>query len=260
MSNEAQKLLTEFLSSISERLHVYLTTTANEQPTIATLDELHFLLQSNCGVRALRSAVGMLQKCDSDAPPCHLADLIEAIEKCELRIIGAETDIPMLARAAKDKPNDGEAQAALGFALTVLDEWDTALLCFREALKHANTDALCFRCHRDSLNNLGWYSYLHGRYNEAVTWFEQACWMGPDPEDEKIHGITQDELQPPYRLAFENILLCLAKTGRQAEAADRLKEYHRLVGRLPLYETRALLKCGIDADVEYINSRIRDQR
>lgn len=115
-----------------------------------------------------------------------------------------------------------EAHAALGFALNHLDD-DGALSAFREALKYAGTESLSFVSHRDCLNNLGRHLFLKGQYEQAMTWFDQACWMSPDPKD-RVDDMP-DELQPPYKLAFENLLLCLAKLGNVAEAQKRVWEY-----------------------------------
>ncbi len=152
----------------------------------------------------------------------------------------------MLRDAAVRDPKSGEAHAALGFALSHLGDEDGAEASFRIALTHANTNALCFVCHRDCLNNLGWHSYLAGRYEHAMVWFDQACWMHPDPGD-VIHEMSAEELQAPYKLALENILLCLAHLNRTSEIKRLLLDYCTHFGRLPRYETGVLLKCRIDA-------------
>jgi hypothetical protein len=46
--------------------------------------------------------------------------------------------------------------------------------------------------------------------------------------------------------------------GRLTEATARLEEYHRWFGRLPIYESTALEKLGLQPDVIFIRSRIRN--
>ena len=114
-----------------------------------------------------------------------------------------------------------------------------------------SSQALC----RDCLNNIGWDFYLRRQYDEALPWFEQACWLAPSPDDEMAHEHIED-LEPPYKLALENVLLCLARLGRLPEAAKKLTAYFDRFGRLPRYETEALRKLGLDADVAYIRRQI----
>jgi hypothetical protein len=92
-------------------------------------------------------------------------------------------------------------------------------------------------------------------YKQALVWLDQACWMSPDPTD-VIHEVDAADLQPAYKLAFENILLCLAKLGRIPEATDRVVEYCQVFGRVPSYESNVLLEAGIDPDCLYVQSRI----
>ena len=65
-----------------------------------------------------------------------------------------------------------------------------------------------------------------------------------------------ENIEPPYKLALENVLLCLARLGRLPEAAKKLTVYFDRYGTLPRYETEALRKLGLDADVAYIRSQI----
>lgn len=63
--------------------------------------------------------------------------------------------------------------------------------------------------------------------------------------------------EPPYKVAFENLLLSLAKLGRLKEATEKLEKYHDWFGRLPNYESRALEKLGLQPDVIFIRSCTR---
>jgi tetratricopeptide (TPR) repeat protein len=217
--------------------------------------EMEFLSQAGSAVRCLRLVVSALRSCGPSTPSRTVADLVEYGERCVEQILHESARLPALRKEAARASKSGEMQAALGFALNHLGDEEGANISFRNALKYANTDALCFVCHRDCLNNLGWNSYLAGKYEEAMVWFDQACWMRPDTGD-VIHGILVDELQPPYKLAFENILLCLARLNRTPEIKGRLSDYCSRFGRLPRYEAGVLLRCGIDAEREYVESRI----
>lgn len=258
MSTWAVKYLRAFSSSgVSGRDSKRPEETRAELETVDNpMLEIGFLWQSSSAVRCLRLALSALQACPPEASASFVADLIECIEDCERNILAAHLRLPELDAAAHAQPDNGEAQAELGFVLNLLDDIDGALAAFRKALRHANTDALCFESHRDCINNLGWESYLRKSYEEALVWFEQACWMQPDPNDID-HGSSEDDLKPPYRLAFENILLCLAKLNRLPEATQRLEEYCDYFGRLPRYEREALQNLGVDTDVAYIRSRIQ---
>ena len=236
--------------------HLGVTNSAPQSElSLDLLCEIGFLSQSGSAVRCLKLVVSTLQSCDVGTPSRMLANIVEYGERCVKQILEERAQLPVLSEEAARHSKSGEAHAALGFALSHLGDEEGAEGSFREALKYANTDALCFGCHRDCLNNLGWHSYLSGKYAEAMVWFDQACWMCPDAGD-VIHGISADELQPPYKLAFENILLCLAKQNRASEIRGRLSDYCARFGRLPRYETGVLLRCGIDADRVYVDSRL----
>lgn len=97
--------------------------------------------------------------------------------------------------------------------------------------------------------------YLRKKYDDALLWFERACWLAPSHENELAQGHTE-HMNPPYKLAFENVLLCLARLGRLPDAAKKLTAYFDRFGRLPRYETEALRRLGLDADVAYIRNQI----
>lgn len=215
--------------------------------------ELHALWQSSSAVRCLRLAFVMLERCPPDAPANLVADLIECADDCTRRLNMQEEMLADLRTAAEAKPEDADIQADLAFALEALDETDEALDRYNRALE--NADNLCILNHRDCLNNKGWNLYLGKQYEEALPWFERACWIAPSPDKEAAHAHTE-EIEPPYKLALENVLLCLAKLGRLPEAAEKLTVYFDCVGRLPHYETEALRKLGLDADIAFIRRQI----
>jgi tetratricopeptide (TPR) repeat protein len=215
--------------------------------------ELHMLWHSNSAVSCLRLAFAMLQKCPPEAPASMVADLIECFDHSTGHLEAIEEALPRLRAAAEDKPEDGDSQADLAIALGALDETDEAMELYRKALDHE--DSLCFLNHRECLNNIGWNLYLRKQYNEALPWFEKACWIEPPIDREIEHAHTQD-IEPPYKLALENQLLCLAKLGRLRESAEQLTAYFDQIGRLPRYETEALRKLGLDADIAFIRRNI----
>ena len=215
--------------------------------------ELYALWQSSSAVRCLRLAFAALQGCPPDAPPGLVADLIECADDCTQRILARQRVLPELRAAAEAETENGDAQADLAFALDALDEKDEALQLYHKALGHVET--LCFLNRRDCLNNIGWDFYLRRQYEEALLWFEQACWLAPSSDDESEHAHAED-MAPPYKLALENVLLCLARLGRLPEAAKKLTVYFDRFGRLPRYETDALRKLGLDADIAYIRRQI----
>lgn len=216
--------------------------------------ELYVLWQSSSAVRCLRLAFAALQACSPDAPAETIADLIECVNDCTIRILLRQEELPQLKEAAQADPEDGDAQADLGFALDALDEADNALACYYNALEHSGT--LCFLNHRDCLNNIGWHFYLEGKYEDALYWFERACALRPASDDVTA---PVENPEPSYKLALENVLLCLARLGRLPDAAKKLTVYFDCFGRLPRYETAALRKLGLDADVAYIRAQIENR-
>jgi tetratricopeptide (TPR) repeat protein len=211
--------------------------------------ELYALWQSSSVVQCFRLALAMLEGCPSDAPADLVADLIECADTCSQKLLSRQEELPGLKAAVEAEPDDVDCQADLAFALEALDQTDEALELYHKVLK--NTNALCFLNHRDCLNNIGWNLYLRKQYEDALPWFGQACWLEPSPDKEMAHAHSEN-LEPPYKLALENMLLCLARLGRLPEAAEKLTIYFDRIGRLPRYETEALRRLGLDADIAFI--------
>jgi tetratricopeptide (TPR) repeat protein len=223
------------------------------------MSELSFLRQGRSAVRGYNLAVEMLVLTEKDTPIAYIADLVEAVEECKSIKESAWVELSGLRAAAEKDPNDGEKLAQLGFVLNTLDEPEEALSVFTRVLEHPDT--LSIESHRDCLNNIGWHHFLQGEYEQALGWFEHACRLKEPVHptgDEDSEDIDEDELDEPYKLALENVLLTLAKMGRLTEATARLEEYHRWFGRLPIYESTALEKLGLQPDVIFIRSRIRN--
>jgi tetratricopeptide (TPR) repeat protein len=219
------------------------------------MGELYALWQhSGSADQCLRLAVAILERCATDAPASLVADLIECVEDCRQQLLTRRKMLPALRAAVEADPGNGDSQAELAFALDALGESEEAMTRYRKALEH-HPDDFCILNFRDCLNNTGWNLYRRKQYEDALPWFVQACWIVPSPSLEMAHGHTEN-LEPPYKLAFENILLCLAKLGRLPEAAEKLTAYFDQFGRLPRYETEALRKLGLDANIAFIRRQI----
>ena len=219
--------------------------------------ELRFLRQGGMSaVDCIKLAVPLLEGCTDQTPIELVAELVETVETCNEQLRYNKESLPALEQAIKDDPKNGEQIAHLGFALLALHRRKEALSAFTKALEYPDT--ICIHCYRDCLVNIGWDHYLRREYEEALGWFEHASKLS-EPSDEH-DGRAVSNTQVPYKLALENILLALAKMGRLTEAAARLEEYQFHFGRLPRYESEALIKLGLEADVVYLRSRIEDAR
>jgi Tfp pilus assembly protein PilF len=247
----------DYLKSLLPEMYPQDDSTVDDGSELDELDdpmlELYTLWQSTSVVKCLRLALSTLERCPPDAPARLVADLIECADDCAQRLSARQAELAELQTAAEADSEDGDAQAGLGFALDSLDEAEAAVEQYHNALEHV--DSLCFLNHRDCLNNIGWNLYLRKEYENALPFFEEACRIEPSHEREATHEHTED-LKPPYKLALENLLLCLTRLGRLAEAAEKLTWYFDHIGRLPRYETEALRKLGLDADVAFIRRRI----
>ncbi len=216
--------------------------------------EVRFLRHSGATVLCLNLARAVLALCHEDAPMSLLADLIETIEECQVKLLAFREELPRLRQVLHDDPENGKNLARIGVVLFALDDRDNALSAFTEALEWRNT--LCIQWERDCLNNIGWDHYQRGAYEQALGWFQHACRLKLPETGNLFEVPTEGDDEPPYRLALENMLLTLARMGRLGEAAAELQEYHSHFGRLPDYEARALEKLGLRPDIVYMRTRI----
>ena len=219
--------------------------------------EIEFLRQSGSAMKCFHLSIAALAQCNQVAPLALVAELIESVEESNSKALMFRKELPGLKRAVVKDPKNGEKQAKLAFAFSALDEWEKALSTYTRALEHPDT--LCFQCHRDCLVNIGWEHYLKAEYEESLGWFEMASRIKEPKRVDATHVEEGEdgEVDAPYKLALENVLLALAKMGRLTEATARLQEYHDWFGRLPQYESRSLEKLGLQPDVIYIRSRTR---
>ncbi len=219
--------------------------------------EVRFLRHSGATVQCLNLARAVLALCREDSPLSLVADLIETIEECNAKLLAFQEELPRLRQVLHDDPENGPNPARIGVVLYALDDRDTALSAFTEALERRNT--LCIHWERDCLNNVGWDHYQRGAYEQGLGWFQHACCLTLPETGNLFEDPAEPDDEPPYRLALENVLLTMAKMGRLREAAAKLQEYHFHFGRLPDYEARALEKLGLQPDIIYMRSRIGDQ-
>lgn len=212
----------------------------------ALLEEARFAFKSGVEyTRTLDLCRRALSVRPSDVCTSTLADLLEMASVSVDRLGESKARVPNLQAAVVADATDGEARFKLGLALDTLGENNAALVQYKTAL--AFTESIWPECHRDSLNNIGWYHFRCGSYREALSWFERACQFHV-PDD-----------PGPYHLAMENMLLVYTKL-REREQAERMAvEYIEQFGRIPSTETRALRQLGIDADVLFIEIFLEDQ-
>lgn len=219
--------------------------------------EIRAMRHGGSAAEGFNFGVAELALCKEDAPLYLLAELIETVEICMMTLNKAQENLLALKEAVIQDPTNGERHAKLGFGLYALDMREEALTALTNALEYPST--LCLDCHRDCLNNIGWEHYRRGEYEQALGWFEKACNLTDTAKKDEKHleGDGEAGEEPPYKVAFENLLLSLAKLGRLKEATEKLEKYHDWFGRLPNYESRALEKLGLQPDVIFIRSCTR---
>jgi tetratricopeptide (TPR) repeat protein len=213
------------------------------------------LSQASSPVQCRDRAVLALKTSDEEVPSELIADLVSVVEDCDYQISSAREQIAYLQGATRTEPCNGGAHAALGFLLLKLDQREEAANCFRKALE--SVDSLCFLCRRDCTNNLGWDRYERGDYPGALHLFEQACWLRPGSSGPTAPVPAPHLPEPPYRLAMENILLCLARLGQLPKALQCLERYIEHFGRLPYADSEALKEVGLNPDIAYIRAMAR---
>jgi len=219
--------------------------------------EIRAMRHGGSAVEGFNFAVAELALCKEDAPLSLIAELIETVEICMMTLNKAQENLPALKEAVFQDPTNGEKHAKLGFGLYALDMREEALTALTNALEYPNT--LCFDCHRDSLNNIGWEHYRRGEYEQALGWFEMACNLEDTArkDERRLEGDNEGCADLSFKVAFENVLVTLAKLGRLEEATKKLEEYHNTFGRLGEHESRPLEKLGLQPDVIFIRSCTR---
>jgi tetratricopeptide (TPR) repeat protein len=219
--------------------------------------EIRAMRHGGSAVEGFNFAVAELALCKEDAPLSLLAELIETVEICMMTLNKAQENLPALKEAVFQDPTNGEKHAKLGFGLYALDVREEALTALTNALEYPST--LCFDCHRDCLNNIGWEHYRRGEYEQALGWFQMACNLedAAKKDDRYLEGDNEARADLSLKIAFENVLVTLAKLGRLEEATKKVEEYHDRFGRLGDYESRALEKLGLQPDVIFIRSCTR---
>ena len=147
--------------------------------------EIFFLHHSGSFRKCLDLALAALATCPDSVPPSVVAELAETAEHCDANLTYSADDLAELRQAAERDPENGEAHADFGLALMRLGDWEEAVGAFQRAIMFP--DRLCFDWHRDCLNNIGWDHYLRGDYEDALLWFDRACWLKPPvPEGREL--------------------------------------------------------------------------
>lgn len=219
--------------------------------------EIRAMRQGGSAVEGYNFGIAALALCREDAPVSLIAELIETVEVCMMALRNAREMLPSLKEAVNQDPRNGEKLAKLGFKLYTLENREEALTALTKALEFPDT--LCFSCHCDCLNTIGWEHYRQGEYAQALGWFQISCGLKAPGENDVKHldGDVGAEPSVPFKIAFENMLLTMAKLGQLREATEKLQEYHDCFGRLTNYESRALEKLGLQPDVIFIRSCTR---
>jgi len=213
----------------------------------ALLAEAHISGVWNEYQRAYTLYERALQRCPKGADSRLLADILEGMEKMENAIEETGRELPSLQAAVEAAPESAEKRFQLALALSRLGREKEALEQYEAALSDpADMDDDCFR---DTWNNIGWYYYRRGKYDEALRWFDQCC---------KVADVQESLGKGNGRLGLENKILTYCALGMVREAESSANEFVGRYGRFDWPERRALRKLGIDADAIYVESRRRE--
>ena len=161
-------------------------------------------------------------------------ELKQARLHCEQEIQSYAQDIPEIVAAIYANPKDGTAHFYLGMHLHCLGHVDRSIEEYQLALRYF--DSMEWEEQRECLNSIGWHHYRRGDCQNALPWFERACWF------ENVHDPA------PYHFAMGNLILAYSELGMREEAKRVAIDYARLCGPIPPFERRALSRINIDAD------------
>jgi len=152
-----------------------------------------------------------------------------------------EAAAEMFRKVTQLTPDNARAFANLGACYFALGQFDRALEVFQKSLALEPTDL--------AYSNVGTVQYYLGRYPESAAAFEKSLALSPShyqnwanlgdalrlipgredkaaEADAKAIALTRGELatNPDDSLVHSYLALCLAKTGRTAEARDHLRK------------------------------------
>lgn len=185
----------------------------------------------------------VLEQANQDADSTALAEILEGLQRMLRAIEETESELPSLRAAVEAEPEDPEKHFHLALKLTALGREEEALKEYKTALE--NPEGLCAECFKDLWNNIGWYYFRQGEYQEALKWFDQTYVVANSDE---AFG------KGNCALAMENRMLAYAELGMRQEAENIVREYISRYGRIPWPARRALSKLRLDADAVYVES------
>jgi len=186
-----------------------------------------------------------------------LAELIQICKRAKEEVEEYESALPAILQELADNPANGNVHLKLGTHLTALGQTDHALSYYFKALQYFDSTDKDFQ--RDCLNNIGWYHYVRGEYEEALDWFDKAISIGEGNAPYRLEDVATDtpaktkQANEPFYLALENKLMCLTALGRAAQAEKTAQQYIFHHGRIPAAEAHALSTLGIDADQLFVD-------
>lgn len=216
----------------------------NSRPTepVALLEEARFCIPASEYWQAYNYCVEALQRVTPDSPPGLTTEIRELMHVCQGELYDYADDLPDLLQHLSANPEDGEARFCLGFTFDCFGDDERAIAEYRKALQHL--DSMEPEQQRDCLNNIGWYYYRRGDFQEALAWFQSSCWF-------------DNALDPgPYSYAMGNLLLVYAELGMTDEAKRMAEDYIDLCGPIPTAEAHALLRLGLDADSMWLKRKM----
>ena len=181
-----------------------------------------------------REALNWAPEGTSSADLAELTQICKGAKEC---VDEYKLAVPAILQELKENPANGNAHFKLGSHLCALGQPDAALSQYYKALQYF--DSMDESCQRECLNNIGWYRYERGEYEEALLWFDKAISIG--------------DCNAPYGLALENKLLSLVALGRAAQAKTTAQQYILHHGRIPAPEVAALSTLGIDAERMFVD-------
>lgn len=208
----------------------------------ALLEAIHFCMAGSEYRQAHEYCLEALRLATADTPPTFLEEILEAMSVCQDELQEFVEDLPEMLEYLRNHPEDGDTRFCLGFTYDCLGDDERAIAEYRQALWNFGT--MEPEQQRACLNNIGWYYYRRGDAQEALHWFEGACWF-EHPSD-----------PGPYKLAIENLFLVYAHLDMREHAHPLAAEYIDLYGPIPTMEAKALLRLGVDADAIWLRRKM----
>ena len=113
----------------------------------------------------------------------------------------AEGELPSLEAAKEAEPGNPETHFRLALTLSSVGREDEALMEYEKTLQ--DPEGLFRYCFRALWNNIGWYFYRRGEYQEELKRFDQTC---------AVANVDEAVGQGDCRLAMEMTILWRARS------------------------------------------------